>query len=470
MKTHKLRFGFACNSSSVSSLILVKPNTDHKADKIWTKIEDKRTFFAKVMFKQEGGNKKVLKYINKLCGTKITADDCDYSMESYTKSERGQGDAFFFPYDKTGKISEEFAKEFLEYADKYDISWVSNEDNCCPDAYEIANEHASLGLNLLRHFPYGIARKDKDYWTIFSPENGYKVRLSFDFNSVAPEKSTIPELIDIKLTDYCPYECVFCYQGSTKEGQHVDKENFKGIVDQLYKYGVFEIALGGGEPTLHPDFDEIINYINKKNIVVNITTRNSAWIKKYIDELFDGYGNDLSYKPKIKAVAISTEDIKIIDQIDSYIDAQCGKRRKWNVFPDYIRKCIQFQYIVGVNDKLEEILLKCVLNQYRVTLLGYKTTNRGSLLRPRKEEWMKVVQKLGWGRSCVGIDTVLAKECKDIMSEEFDELLLEKHEGRFSCYIDAVNYKIGPSSFCAAEDMMPFTDLKENFKAITDKS
>lgn len=470
MKTHKLRFGFACNSSSVSSLILVKPNTDHKADKIWTKIEDKRTFFANIMYAQEGCDKDKLDFINKLCETNLTDDNYDYCIKNYISTERGAWDTFFFPRDKTGKLNEEFAKEFLAYSDKYDISWVSNEDNCCDDAYEIASSHSMLGLNLLRYFPAGIARKDKDYWTIFSPENGYKVRLSFDFNSVAPEKSTIPELIDIKLTDYCPYECTFCYQGSTKEGQHVNKENFKGIVDQLYKYGVFEIALGGGEPTLHPDFDEIIDYINKKNIVVNITTRNSAWIKKYIDELFDGYGNDLNYKPKIKAVAISTEDIKIIDQIDSYIDAQCGKRRKWDVFPSDIRKCIQFQYIVGVNDKLEEILLKCVLNQYRVTLLGYKTTNRGSLLRPRKEEWMSVVKKLNWGGSYIGIDTVLAKECEGIMSKEFDRLLLEKHEGRFSCYIDAVNYKIGPSSFCATEDMMPFTDLKENFKSITDKS
>jgi organic radical activating enzyme len=469
MKTHKLRFGFACNSSSVSSLILVKPNTDHKADKIWTKIEDKRTFFANIMYAQEGCDKDKLDFINKLCETNLTDDNYDYCIKNYISTERGAWDTFFFPRDKTGKLNEEFAKEFLAYSDKYDISWVSNEDNCCDDAYEIASSHSMLGLNLLRYFPAGIARKDKDYWTIFSPENGYKVRLSFDFNSVAPEKSTIPELIDIKLTDYCPYECTFCYQGSTKEGRHVDTESFKEIINQLHEYGVFEIALGGGEPTLHPHFDELINYINEKNIVVNITTRNTTWIKKYIDELFEGFSN-FGYKPKIKAVAISTEDTEIIDQIDTYINKVSRKERRRYVSIDEIKKHIQFQYIVGINEKLESILLKCIFDQYRVTLLGYKTTNRGSLLKPKKEEWMKVVQKLGWGRSCVGIDTVLAKECKDIMSEEFDELLLEKHEGRFSCYIDAVNYKIGPSSFCAAEDMMPFTDLKENFKAITDKS
>ena len=469
MKTHKLRFGFACNSSSVSSLILVKPNTDHKADKIWTKIEDKRTFFANIMYAQEGCDKDKLDFINKLCETNLTDDNYDYCIKNYISTERGAWDTFFFPRDKTGKLNEEFAKEFLAYSDKYDISWVSNEDNCCDDAYEIASSHSMLGLNLLRYFPAGIARKDKDYWTIFSPENGYKVRLSFDFNSVAPEKSTIPELIDIKLTDYCPYECTFCYQGSTKEGRHVDTESFKEIINQLHEYGVFEIALGGGEPTLHPHFDELINYINEKNIVVNITTRNTTWIKKYIDELFEGFSN-FGYKPKIKAVAISTEDTEIIDQIDTYINKVSRKERRRYVSIDEIKKHIQFQYIVGINEKLESILLKCIFDQYRVTLLGYKTTNRGSLLKPKKEEWMKVVQKLGWGRSCVGIDTVLAKECEGIMSKEFDRLLLEKHEGRFSCYIDAVNYKIGPSSFCGVEDMMPFTDLKENFKAITDKS
>lgn len=473
MKTHKIRFGFACNSSSVSSLILVDPGLKYDSCEKWIEVKDKREFFARVMFWQirDGKDEENTVFVNRVCGTELNTEQLNEYVGSYLTSDRGPGDTFSFPTDRKGNIHEEFAKEFLEYVDKKDLSWLSYDDNYKEDAYDLISMHASMGVSLLQYFPHGVARKDENYWTIFSQKTGNKIRLSFDYSQVAPEKSTIPELIDIKLTNYCPYECEFCYQGSDKKGNHADKEAFKSIIDQLYKYDVFEIALGGGEPTLHPDFNELIDYINEKNIVVNITTRNWNWIKSYIDSCLEGMADNYTFYPKIKSVAISTETPDMINKVYEYTLLGMEQKLKGKMVNyERLNECIQFQYIVGINDKLEEMLETCFQKKYRLTLLGYKTTNRGSLLKPKAQEWRSIVKKYLWMRSYIGIDTVLAKDCEGLLDTSLEKLLLEKHEGRFSCYIDAVNYKIGPSSFCATEEMMPFTDLKENFKVITDKS
>jgi len=95
--------------------------------------------------------------------------------------------------------------------------------------------------------------------------------------------------VDIKITDYCPFGCPFCYQGSTVKGIHADFEELKKAIDFFVdKVGVFEVILGGGEPTLYPHIEDLLLYLlTEKKVNVGITTRN----KKVFSLL-----HDLSFK------------------------------------------------------------------------------------------------------------------------------------------------------------------------------
>jgi len=69
----------------------------------------------------------------------------------------------------------------------------------------------------------------------------------------------------------CENKCYFCYQGRNEE-PHMTLENFKMIIDQV-KHHSNQVALGGrGDPNLHPQFKEIVEYARNNNVVPNYTT------------------------------------------------------------------------------------------------------------------------------------------------------------------------------------------------------
>src|SRR5262249_9054930 len=75
------------------------------------------------------------------------------------------------------------------------------------------------------------------------------------------------------VTFRCNLTCPFCYSESgpgREPGPH--PETRLRIVERLAAWGVFEVALGGGEPTVHPDFPELLAAIRAGGMGPNVTT------------------------------------------------------------------------------------------------------------------------------------------------------------------------------------------------------
>lgn len=89
--------------------------------------------------------------------------------------------------------------------------------------------------------------------------------------------------MDISITNWCDKGCVFCYKSSTKRGQHMALADYKNIIDQAADMGVFQVALGGGNPNQHPDFIEILKYTASKKIVPNYTTNGRGLSSEILD-------------------------------------------------------------------------------------------------------------------------------------------------------------------------------------------
>jgi hypothetical protein len=94
-------------------------------------------------------------------------------------------------------------------------------------------------------------------------------------------KRTLPELVDLKITDKCDKGCSYCYQGSTPKGKHAPLSNVtKAIAAACYDGQVIEVAIGGGEPTSHPQFDKILRSCKSYGLIPSFSTRSLKWIKK----------------------------------------------------------------------------------------------------------------------------------------------------------------------------------------------
>jgi radical SAM protein with 4Fe4S-binding SPASM domain len=78
----------------------------------------------------------------------------------------------------------------------------------------------------------------------------------------------------ISLGYSCNISCDCCFVGGMKEyfPKFISLENFKKAIKWLKKQDINHVCLTGGEPTTHPQFDEIIKICKEKNIIVNIIT------------------------------------------------------------------------------------------------------------------------------------------------------------------------------------------------------
>ena len=111
---------------------------------------------------------------------------------------------------------------------------------------------------------------EKDYEVFFNTKTGFEV-LRGTGGKPDPFWTKLPLLCDIGIMGSCPNRCEFCYQGDKTE-PHMTLENFKKIIDEV-KHHTNQVALGGrGDPNLHPQFKEIVEYARNNNVVPNYTT------------------------------------------------------------------------------------------------------------------------------------------------------------------------------------------------------
>lgn len=71
-------------------------------------------------------------------------------------------------------------------------------------------------------------------------------------------KRSFPSNVCIRLNRICNLSCKFCL--ADKESPGLSTEQLKSALDKLKSNGVKRARLGGGEPTLRPDFMEIVKY------------------------------------------------------------------------------------------------------------------------------------------------------------------------------------------------------------------
>ena len=77
--------------------------------------------------------------------------------------------------------------------------------------------------------------------------------------------------VSIEIIKKCPNSCLHCSSSSTWDSTEIMPFTLiKSVVDGLNELGVSSISLSGGEPFLHPDLLQIVNYIASYGISINI--------------------------------------------------------------------------------------------------------------------------------------------------------------------------------------------------------
>lgn len=92
----------------------------------------------------------------------------------------------------------------------------------------------------------------------------------------------------IDLTNACNLKCVWCNSESFRSGNTLPTSHVKNIIDMLSSWGVKSVCYaGGGEPSLHPDFDKILEYTWRKGLDVGVSTNGTALREKDISAIIN---------------------------------------------------------------------------------------------------------------------------------------------------------------------------------------
>jgi pyruvate-formate lyase-activating enzyme len=478
MRIHNVRLGFATNSSSKHSFIITNEQVEDEltGDFGWSWFilsskEQKAQYMCSQLYVQliDTISKDAAKTLIKgLVGVNVEEAVFDHQsciIFPYSRSET-------YSWRNNSFVDLDYFRELFNFVVNTDGLVILGGNDNDDRPYNRVNGISVLSNILLEEYDARdfISRKDNkyNYWSLFNKKNGKKIRFSFDDKEVT--KSLYPELVDLKITDYCDKGCKFCYQGSTKKGKHADVQNVRNILAALGEMNVFEVAIGGGEPTLHPEFAEILNIAKREGTIPNFSTATYSWLinegtVEAVKENVGGFAYSYSYDKKDGWVTHPAVIKHIISMFDKF-----GLRDK-----------LSLQIIPNLFDEyaLSDIFKVAAEEKIPVTLLGYKTVGRAKNYgKPYNVNWVEKLGKLKKENisPTIGIDTSLAVEYADKL-KGYPGFMYSKKEGDFSMYIDAVKEEAGPSSFCNKElmkslntdnDPIPEVDFGPEKDIITD--
>lgn len=82
-----------------------------------------------------------------------------------------------------------------------------------------------------------------------------------------------PICLTWELTYGCNLSCVHCLSSSgRRDPRELTTEECKAVIDELQRLQVFYVNIGGGEPTVRPDFWELVQYATEHQVGVKFST------------------------------------------------------------------------------------------------------------------------------------------------------------------------------------------------------
>ena len=372
----------------------------------------------------------------------------------------------FIPWINTrAAISKSFFQDLQKYLMNPYIAILGGNDNS-----DECHPMLCQGKRVLEELPRDensgaeICRKDGDWWTLFNKRTGKRTTFSFEDNPPPITKFDTPLLVDLKITDFCDMGCSFCYQDSRPTGEHAKVDTISSYFYELAAMKVFEVAIGGGEPTKHPQFAQILRLAKQSGIVPNFTTRNLSWVT---DDSEGGIVLRTAIKECVGAIAYSVstpEDVKLfVETLRPIGLAGYGNHSAIHVIPELLDE-----------DTFTAIAREANRFWIQMTLLGLKRTGRGQYAEANRYNWLDILLDLKAEHHCpqVAVDTSLARN-NQVQLTRLDPTKASwfTDEGGRSMYIDAVKELAAPSSYSSpmsavSLQRLRYGGLKEVFQAL----
>jgi len=136
----------------------------------------------------------------------------------------------------------------------------------------------------------------------------------FKVTSVWPHQDQLK--VEWNLGKRCNYDCSYCpISVHDNHSPHTDINILEKTVDKLYELDrPLRISLTGGEPCVHPDIENLLEYFKRKNVYwVNITTNGTRGYQWYVD-------HEMFFNHLVFSLHFEFDYTRIVDTILKYYD------------------------------------------------------------------------------------------------------------------------------------------------------
>lgn len=185
-----------------------------------------------------------------------------------------------------------------------------------------------------------------------------------------PPSLCAPTLVDFQITNRCRMGCPHCYAASGPDGAHATWEDVATVVRRSHEAGVCQLALGGGEPLLHPDIIDLLHLCCDNGIVPNMTTGGMDFTDENLRALRECCG---AVGLSLEAVGKAYNRVRGKLGFEGFKDA-LSRMRDWE-----IPTVLQIVLSEANFDDLPELVDFCLEQSplYGVIFLAYKPVGRG---------------------------------------------------------------------------------------------
>lgn len=120
----------------------------------------------------------------------------------------------------------------------------------------------------------------------FDRDSGRNVLLRGDDTSAFVQRA--PRVVQMSITNACNKTCGFCYRPLEAKSRWT-YDSIVAFAKYLDRWGVLELALGGGEPTVFPRFSSLVRELwDTTRLAINFTTNGTRLTPELLDAI-DGH-------------------------------------------------------------------------------------------------------------------------------------------------------------------------------------
>ena len=178
-------------------------------------------------------------------------------------------------------INNKFEKKVFAYDRLNRIEYEINDD-CFDIIFDIKNNDYKID-DLYTIY-------DKDFIEQLFELNILTQNVQKNINNVKKLNTYNNVRIFVELTNKCNLKCKHCYGGfASTNNANLNIDALKQMIDDASKNGVYQFDVTGGEPTLYPYLEELLEYAYNAGMLIRIFTNLTTFTKK-TKELILKYG------------------------------------------------------------------------------------------------------------------------------------------------------------------------------------